>query len=141
VLFGEATGQSDPHTIASGIAEALTTTVAGLAIAIPCLIAYSCFVRKIETIASEMAIQTVSLFLSQSYRIEPGDGLQKLHQPLEDAKILSLIQIEFPIDAMNFYPKRRRAPQVIIRFVDRHLRHPAHFCDCLDHFPAKSNLR
>jgi ATP phosphoribosyltransferase-like protein len=49
--FGDAAGQSDPHVIASGIAEALTTTVVGLAIAIPCLIAYSCFVRKIETIA------------------------------------------------------------------------------------------
>lgn len=65
--FGEAAGQSDPHIIASGIAEALTTTVAGLAIAIPCLVAYSCFVRKIETIASEME-SIVSLFLSKSYQ-------------------------------------------------------------------------
>ena len=65
--FGEAAGQSDPHIIASGIAEALTTTVAGLAIAIPCLIAYSCFVRKIETIASEME-SIVSLLLSKSYQ-------------------------------------------------------------------------
>jgi biopolymer transport protein ExbB len=53
--------------IASGIAEALTTTVVGLAIAIPCLIAYSCFVRKIETIASEME-SIVSLLLSKSYQ-------------------------------------------------------------------------
>jgi biopolymer transport protein ExbB len=65
--FGDAAGQSDPHVIASGIAEALTTTVVGLAIAIPCLIAYSCFVRKIETIASEME-SIVSLLLSKSYQ-------------------------------------------------------------------------
>lgn len=65
--FGDAANQSDPHVIASGISEALTTTVAGLAIAIPCLIAYSCFVRKIETIASEME-SIVSLLLSKSYQ-------------------------------------------------------------------------
>lgn len=65
--FGDAANHSDPHVIASGISEALTTTVAGLAIAIPCLIAYSCFVRKIETIASEME-SIVSLLLSKSYQ-------------------------------------------------------------------------
>lgn len=65
--FGDAANQSDPRVIASGISEALSTTVAGLAIAIPCLIAYSCFVRKIETIASEME-SIVSLLLSKSYQ-------------------------------------------------------------------------
>ncbi len=64
--FGSAAGQSDPHIIASGIAEALSTTVVGLAIAIPCLIAYSCFSRKVETLATEME-GIVSLFLSKSY--------------------------------------------------------------------------
>ncbi len=65
--FGEAAGQSDPHVIASGISEALSTTVVGLAIAIPCLIAYSCFVRKVETIASEME-SIVSLLLTKCYQ-------------------------------------------------------------------------
>ena len=64
--FGSAAGQSDPHVIASGIAEALSTTVVGLAIAIPCLIAYSCFSRKVETLATEMEA-IVSLYLSKSY--------------------------------------------------------------------------
>ena len=65
--FGDAAGQSDPHVIASGIAEALSTTVAGLAIAIPCLIAHSFFSRKIETIASEME-SIISLLLSKAYQ-------------------------------------------------------------------------
>jgi biopolymer transport protein ExbB len=67
--FGSAAGQSDPHVIASGIAEALSTTVVGLAIAIPCLIAYSCFSRKVETLATEME-GIVSLFLSKSYQAQ-----------------------------------------------------------------------
>jgi biopolymer transport protein ExbB len=65
--FGDAAGQSDPHIIASGISEALSTTVVGLAIAIPCLIAYSVFVRKLETIAAEMEA-LVSLLLSKCYQ-------------------------------------------------------------------------
>jgi len=65
--FGEAAGQSDPHLIASGISEALSTTVVGLAIAIPCLVAHSYFVRKVETIASEME-SIVSLLLTKCYQ-------------------------------------------------------------------------
>ncbi|MEY2599478.1 MAG: biopolymer transport protein ExbB [Verrucomicrobiota bacterium] len=65
--FGAAAGQSDPHVIASGIAEALSTTVVGLAIAIPCLVAHACFVRKLETLASEME-SIVALLLSKCYR-------------------------------------------------------------------------
>jgi biopolymer transport protein ExbB len=52
--FGENANQSDPHTIARGISEALSTTIVGLAIAIPSLIAYSYFAKKIETMAAEM---------------------------------------------------------------------------------------
>ena len=37
-----------------GISEALSTTIVGLAIAIPSLIAYSYFSKKIETMAAEM---------------------------------------------------------------------------------------
>ncbi|MEK0447255.1 MAG: biopolymer transport protein ExbB [Verrucomicrobiota bacterium] len=65
--FGSAAGQSDPHIIASGIAEALSTTVVGLAIAIPCLIAYTCFARKVETLATDME-GIVSLLLTKCYQ-------------------------------------------------------------------------
>lgn len=40
---------SDHLMIARGIAEALTTTIAGLAIAVPCVVAHSYFTRRIET--------------------------------------------------------------------------------------------
>jgi len=45
---------ADPQGIATGIAEALNTTIAGLAIAVPSLIAYSYFTKKIETASVEM---------------------------------------------------------------------------------------
>src|SRR3954451_7402724 len=52
--FGSSAAQTDPHVIASGISEALGTTIVGLAIAIPSLIAYSYFSKKIETMAADM---------------------------------------------------------------------------------------
>ena len=45
---------SDPRGLARGISEALNTTIAGLAIAIPSLIAHSYFSKKVETLAAEM---------------------------------------------------------------------------------------
>jgi biopolymer transport protein ExbB len=52
--FGADAATQDPHGIAKGISEALSTTIVGLAIAIPSLIAYSYFSKKIETMAAEM---------------------------------------------------------------------------------------
>jgi len=46
--------ESDPHIIAKGISEALSTTIVGIAVAIPSLIAYSYFSKKVETMAAEM---------------------------------------------------------------------------------------
>ena len=45
---------TDPRGIAKGISEALNTTIAGLSIAIPSLIAYSYFSKKIETLSVQM---------------------------------------------------------------------------------------
>lgn len=42
--------------MASGVAEALTTTIAGLAVAVPSVIAHSVFNRKIETYAARMEV-------------------------------------------------------------------------------------
>ncbi len=52
--LGASATVSDPRGIAKGISEALSTTIVGLAIAIPSLIAYSYFSKKIETMAAEM---------------------------------------------------------------------------------------
>lgn len=52
--LGASSSITDPRGIAKGISEALSTTVVGMAIAIPALIAYSYFNKKIETMAAEM---------------------------------------------------------------------------------------
>lgn len=52
--LGESATVSDPRGIASGISEALSTTIVGIAVAIPSLIAHSYFTKKIETMAAEM---------------------------------------------------------------------------------------
>jgi biopolymer transport protein ExbB len=45
----------DPRTVSGGIAEAVITTVAGLAIAIPSVIAYNYFCAKVEEAAAEIS--------------------------------------------------------------------------------------
>lgn len=52
--LGASATVSDPRGIAKGISEALSTTVVGMAIAIPTLIAYSYYSKRIETMAAEM---------------------------------------------------------------------------------------
>jgi len=52
--LGESASVNDPRGIAKGISEALSTTIVGLAIAIPSLIAYSYFSKKVEIMAAEM---------------------------------------------------------------------------------------
>lgn len=56
-------GETDDHiAIARGIAEALTTTIAGLAIAVPCVVAHSYFTRRIEVLTArlESLLETLS---------------------------------------------------------------------------------
>ena len=49
VLIFQGLGDNSDHlAIARGIAEALTTTIFGLAIAVPCVVAHGYFVRRIE---------------------------------------------------------------------------------------------
>jgi biopolymer transport protein ExbB len=64
--FGDNAAASDPHLIAKGISEALSTTIVGLAIAIPSLIAYSYFSKKIETMSAEME-SVVADLLAKAY--------------------------------------------------------------------------
>ena len=66
--FGNNAAQSDPHIIAKGISEALSTTIVGLAIAIPSLIAYSYFAKKIETMAAEMESLVADLLAKCYYQ-------------------------------------------------------------------------
>lgn len=45
---------SDHLAIARGISEALTTTIVGLAIAVPCVVAHGYFIRRIETLTTRL---------------------------------------------------------------------------------------
>jgi biopolymer transport protein ExbB len=47
-------GDGDPMVIARGISEALSTTIVGLSVAVPSLVAHNYFMRKIEVMAVEM---------------------------------------------------------------------------------------
>ena len=53
-IFANLSGTGDPSQIAFGISEALNTTIMGLAVAAPSLIAYNYFIRKIEMMSIEM---------------------------------------------------------------------------------------
>ena len=64
--FGANANANDPHLMATGISEALSTTIVGLAIAIPSLIAYSYFSKKVEIMASEME-SLISELLAKCY--------------------------------------------------------------------------
>lgn len=65
--LGAQTSEMQTIIVARGIAEALNNTVAGLAVAIPALIAWSYFSRKIES--SAVVMESVSSdFLSKVYR-------------------------------------------------------------------------
>lgn len=53
-IFASIGASGDPVVIARGISEALNTTIAGLAVAAPSLIAHNYFQRKVEVMAIEM---------------------------------------------------------------------------------------
>lgn len=84
--FGATTSINDPRGIAKGISEALSTTIVGLAIAIPSLIAYSYFSKKIETMSAEIE-SLISELLAKCYyqktrrgpkKNEPGGELEEI---------------------------------------------------------------
>jgi biopolymer transport protein ExbB len=53
-IFQGLGNNSDHLAIAQGIAEALTTTIVGLAIAVPCIVAHGHFVRRIEMLTMRL---------------------------------------------------------------------------------------
>lgn len=72
---------SDPRGLAMGISEALNTTIAGLAIAIPSLIAYSYFAKKVETLSAEMEAivgELLAKCYSRKSRFGPGKASTSL---------------------------------------------------------------
>lgn len=64
--LGISTGASNTQQVAKGIAEALNATVFGLSIAVPSLIAFSYFSKKIEVMSVEMETLVVD-FIGKCY--------------------------------------------------------------------------
>ncbi len=56
VVFANVGGNADQASVGQGIAMALNTTVAGLAVAVPTVIAHSHFSRKIELMAARLEV-------------------------------------------------------------------------------------
>ncbi|HEX4640197.1 MAG TPA: MotA/TolQ/ExbB proton channel family protein [Chthoniobacterales bacterium] len=72
--LGLSTGASDTKAVALGISEALNCTIFGLSIAVPALISFSYFSKKIEVMSVEME-SLVSDLIAKCYfgRISSGD--------------------------------------------------------------------
>lgn len=62
-VFNDFGNQEDNVAIAKGIAMALSTTIAGLAVAVPSVIAFSYFNRRLETLAARLELVLTQLCL------------------------------------------------------------------------------
>jgi biopolymer transport protein ExbB len=74
--LGLSTGASDTKAVALGISEALNCTIFGLSIAVPALISFSYFSKKIEVMSVEME-SLVSDLIAKCYygRVSSGDPI------------------------------------------------------------------
>jgi biopolymer transport protein ExbB len=109
--FGADANTQDPHGIAKGISEALSTTIVGLAIAIPALIAHSYYSKKVEKMSSDMETLMAEL-LSKCYMrsdnrpvpVWPGTP-----EPMSE----KYVSVEFGPDEDYAPPTRTEPPQPI----------------------------
>jgi biopolymer transport protein ExbB len=76
--LGLSSGASDTRQIALGIAEALNATVFGLSIAVPTLVAFSYFSKKVEVMSVEMETLVVELIAKCYF----GRGVQEAPPPV-----------------------------------------------------------
>ena len=53
-IFGNIGAHGDPQMVANGISEALNCTIVGLGVAVPNLIAYNYFTRRVEVVSIEL---------------------------------------------------------------------------------------
>ena len=60
-IFGSIGSHGDPQIVAAGISEALNCTIVGLGVAVPNLVAYNYFTRRVEVVAIEFESLTTDL--------------------------------------------------------------------------------
>lgn len=65
-IFGNIGDHGDPQMVANGISEALNCTIVGLGVAVPNLIAYNYFTRRVEVVAIELEALTTDLMAKLS---------------------------------------------------------------------------
>jgi biopolymer transport protein ExbB/TolQ/biopolymer transport protein ExbD len=112
--FGANAAATDPRMMANGISEALSTTIVGLAIAIPSLIAYSVFLKEDRDDGQRHGIarQRTSLEVLSPEAADRSAG--KTLTALQRNRLALSLRCTGGDGAVNFYQKRRRRPEVII---------------------------
>ena len=82
-------GFQDPRVVTVGVAEALITTVAGLVIAVPCVISYNYFQKRAEQAANEMEAYGTSLEIvhSKNRHQENRSALFHIHPQPEPERV------------------------------------------------------
>ena len=78
VVFSGLEAEADRVTIALGIGRALKTTIVGLAIAVPAIIAHGYFQRRIETLAARLEVLLTKLAHVCERTARPEEGLPVL---------------------------------------------------------------
>lgn len=78
-IFGSLGASGDPVAIARGISEALNTTIVGLAVAVPSLIAFNYYQRRVEVLAISMESMAADL-LAKCY---PHGELPQVEKQVE----------------------------------------------------------
>jgi biopolymer transport protein ExbB len=74
VVFSGLEAEADRVTIALGIGRALKTTIVGLAIAVPAIIAHGFFQRRIDTLAARLEVLLTKLAHVCERTARPDNG-------------------------------------------------------------------
>jgi len=61
-------GTGGPAVVAAGISEALVATAAGLLVAIPCVVIYNFFIKKVKVMATNMEVSSIRLLVTMHGR-------------------------------------------------------------------------
>ncbi len=113
--LGLSSGASDTRQIALGIAEALNATVFGLSIAVPTLVGFTYFSRKVEVMSVEMETLVVELINKCYYgRSSREFGTAKAPPTAQYRFRHRSRETRGAFHSMKFAVRKRRAPIIII---------------------------
>lgn len=90
-VFANFGGGGDPALVARGIAEALNTTIAGLCVAAPSLIAHNYYARKVEMMAIEMEAAVGELMEKLYDHCVPEGGGLGVAGPVQPAPVVERV--------------------------------------------------